>query len=49
VVGLRCQSPYRSGTEAHVRRLLSWVNEHAPELLPDNPARGKAGRRAPGV
>jgi dihydrodipicolinate synthase/N-acetylneuraminate lyase len=49
VVGLRCQSPYRSGTEAHVRRLLSWVSEHAPELLPDNPARGKAGRRAPGV
>ncbi len=34
VVGLRCQSPYRSGTEAHVKRLLAWTRRNAPELLP---------------
>jgi dihydrodipicolinate synthase/N-acetylneuraminate lyase len=34
VVGLRCQSPYRSGTEAHVKRLLAWTRKNAPELMP---------------
>jgi len=34
VVGLRCQSPYRSGTEAHVERVVAWVRRHTPELLP---------------
>ena len=34
VVGLRCQSPYRSGTEAHVKRLLAWTRKNTPELLP---------------
>lgn len=34
VVGLRCQSPYRSASEAHVKRLLAWTRKHAPELLP---------------
>lgn len=27
VVGLRCQSPYRSGSETHVRQLLAWVKK----------------------
>lgn len=33
-VGLRCQSPYRSGTERHVRSVIAWVRKNAPELLP---------------
>ncbi|MBL9215580.1 MAG: dihydrodipicolinate synthase family protein [Opitutaceae bacterium] len=40
-VGVRCQSPYRSGTPAHVAGVLAWCREHTPELLP--PA--AAGRR----
>ncbi|MEO6874636.1 MAG: dihydrodipicolinate synthase family protein [Opitutaceae bacterium] len=32
--GLRCQSPYRSGTPQHVKRLLSWCRKYTPELLP---------------
>lgn len=36
VVGLRCQSPYRSGTEKHVKGVISWVKKNAPELLPDH-------------
>jgi dihydrodipicolinate synthase/N-acetylneuraminate lyase len=34
VVGLRCQSPYRSATPAHVKRLLAWCRKNTPELLP---------------
>lgn len=34
VVGIRCQSPYRSGTPAHVDRLIAWCRTHTPELLP---------------
>jgi dihydrodipicolinate synthase/N-acetylneuraminate lyase len=34
VVGLRCQSPYRSGNEKHVQNLISWVKKNTPELLP---------------
>jgi dihydrodipicolinate synthase/N-acetylneuraminate lyase len=34
VVGVRCQSPYRSGTEQHVKRLIAWCRKHTPELLP---------------
>jgi len=34
VVGLRCQSPYRSGTDKHVKAVISWVRQHTPELLP---------------
>lgn len=34
VVGLRCQSPYRSATPQHVKRLLAWCKKNAPELLP---------------
>jgi dihydrodipicolinate synthase/N-acetylneuraminate lyase len=34
VVGLRCQSPYRSGTPSHVQRLIDWCRTHAPDLLP---------------
>ena len=34
VVGVRCQSPYRSGTEQHVKRLLAWCRKYTPELLP---------------
>lgn len=33
-VGLRCQSPYRSGTQGHVERLLAWVKVNAPVLMP---------------
>lgn len=33
-VGLRCQSPYRSGTEADVKRVVAWCRKHTPELLP---------------
>ena len=43
VVGLRCQSPYRSGTEQHVRRLIAWVKKNAPELLPPHLAGGRQG------
>lgn len=35
-VGLRCQSPYRSGTEKHVRQVISWVRKNAPEILPEH-------------
>lgn len=34
VVGLRCQSPYRSGTDKDVKRVIAWCREHTPELLP---------------
>lgn len=34
VVGLRCQSPYRSGTEQDVKGVIAWVRKNAPELLP---------------
>ncbi|MEJ1972468.1 MAG: dihydrodipicolinate synthase family protein [Lacunisphaera sp.] len=30
VVGLRCQSPYRSGTAAHVRGVIAWCRKNAP-------------------
>ncbi len=33
-VGLRCQSPYRSGTMKHVRQLLVWCKKNTPELMP---------------
>jgi dihydrodipicolinate synthase/N-acetylneuraminate lyase len=44
VVGLRCQSPYRSGSERHVRELIAWVRKHAPDFLPPHLARGTGGR-----
>jgi len=34
VVGLRCQSPYRSATEAHVKRVIAWCRKNTPQLLP---------------
>ncbi len=34
VVGLRCQSPYRSGTEKDVKRVIAWCRANTPELLP---------------
>jgi 4-hydroxy-tetrahydrodipicolinate synthase len=34
VVGLRCQSPYRSGSEKDVKRVIAWCRKHTPELLP---------------
>lgn len=40
VVGLRCQSPYRSGIDKHVRQLLAWVKKHTPELLPPHLSSG---------
>jgi dihydrodipicolinate synthase/N-acetylneuraminate lyase len=43
VVGLRCQSPYRSGTEKHVRQLIAWVKKNTPELLPPHLAAGRKG------
>ena len=33
-VGLRCQSPYRSGTMKHVKQLLAWCKKNTPELMP---------------
>mgnify|MGYP001440909185 CR=1 FL=1 len=39
VVGLRCQSPYRSGNEKHVKQLIAWVRKNTPELLPPHLAR----------
>lgn len=33
-VGLRCQSPYRSGNLKQVNQLISWCRQHTPELLP---------------
>ncbi|MFZ9682471.1 MAG: dihydrodipicolinate synthase family protein [Cephaloticoccus sp.] len=33
-VGLRCQSPYKSGTEADVKRVIAWCRKNTPELLP---------------
>lgn len=32
-VGLRCQGPYRSGTQEHVQRVKEWCRVNAPELL----------------
>lgn len=34
VVGLRCQSPYRSASEKHVKRVIAWCRANTPELLP---------------
>jgi len=34
VVGLRCQSPYRSGSEKDVKRVIAWCRKNTPELLP---------------
>lgn len=36
VVGLRCQSPYRSGSEKDVRRVIAWCRRNTPELLPSH-------------
>lgn len=33
-VGLRCQSPYRSGTAQHVSEVIAWCRRNAPEFLP---------------
>jgi dihydrodipicolinate synthase/N-acetylneuraminate lyase len=33
-VGVRCQSPYRSGTLKHVEQVLAWCKMNTPELLP---------------
>jgi 4-hydroxy-tetrahydrodipicolinate synthase len=33
-VGLRCQSPYRSGTMKHVKQVLAWCKKNTPELMP---------------
>jgi len=33
-VGLRCQSPYRSGTMKHVKLVLAWCRKYTPELMP---------------
>jgi len=33
-VGLRCQSPYRSGKPKHVNDVIAWCRKHTPELLP---------------
>jgi dihydrodipicolinate synthase/N-acetylneuraminate lyase len=33
-VGLRCQSPYRSGTMKHVRQVRAWCKKNTPELMP---------------
>ncbi len=33
-VGLHCQSPYRSGTEKHVRQVIAWCRKNTPMLLP---------------
>lgn len=35
-VGLRCQRPYRSATQAHVQRVRAWCELEAPELLAKN-------------
>lgn len=32
-VGLRCQSPLRSGSDEHVREMVRWCDEHAPYLV----------------
>jgi dihydrodipicolinate synthase/N-acetylneuraminate lyase len=34
VVGVRCQSPYRSGSTKDVERLIAWCKKNTPELLP---------------
>lgn len=34
VVGVRCQSPYRSGSEKDVKRVIAWCRKNTPELLP---------------
>ncbi|MBS0631997.1 MAG: dihydrodipicolinate synthase family protein [Verrucomicrobia bacterium] len=39
VVGVRCQSPYRSGTEQHVKQVIAWVRKNTPELLPPHLAK----------
>lgn len=39
VVGVRCQSPYRSGTEKHVKAVIAWVRKNTPELLPPHLSR----------
>ena len=36
VVGVRCQSPYRSGTEKHVKQVIAWCRKNTPELLPNH-------------
>lgn len=41
VVGLRCQSPYRSGQPKHVKQVIAWCRKHTPELLPDHLQRGR--------
>lgn len=41
VVGVRCQSPYRSGTDAHVKGVIDWVKKNTPELLPAHLAGAK--------
>jgi dihydrodipicolinate synthase/N-acetylneuraminate lyase len=33
-VGIRCQSPYRSGDLQHVKRVRAWCKKNTPELMP---------------
>jgi len=33
-VGIRCQSPYRSGTQKHLDAMKAWLKQNAPALLP---------------
>jgi len=40
-VGLRCQSPYRSGTMKHVKQVLAWCKKNTPELMPTQVGRTK--------
>jgi len=37
-VGIACQSPYRSGTEENVKRMIAWCRKNTPELLPPHVA-----------
>jgi hypothetical protein len=34
-VGIRCQGPYRSGSQRHVDELLDWCRKNAPAFLPE--------------
>ncbi|MDB6169553.1 MAG: dihydrodipicolinate synthetase [Verrucomicrobia bacterium] len=45
-VGLRCQSPYRSGSQRHVKQVLAWCRKNTPELLPGQGSKNPASRGA---
>jgi dihydrodipicolinate synthase/N-acetylneuraminate lyase len=45
-VDLQCQSPYRSGTQQHVQRVVQWCRDNAPAMLQRQPQTTQEGSKS---